>query len=208
MPMITRADDFFTKGCGRCDRFAKPDCSTRWCIDGLNHLRRICLDMGLVETVKWGHPCYMHAGRNIAIFGAFRSDFRLSFMNAGLLKDAEGVLRPNGPNAQTLSVMYFTDVAQVGENEPIIRDCLAQLMRHAEAGTKPPKVTQEIDMPDELGEALDADPELAEAFHALTPGRQKSYFFALNQAKKPETRFARIDKFRDKIIAGKGALER
>ena len=59
-----------------------------------------------------------------------------------------------------------------------------------------------------LIEALDADAELAEAFHALTPGRQKSYAFNLNSAKKPETRIARIKKFRDKIIAGKGAMER
>ena len=67
--------------------------------------------------------------------------------------------------------------------EPVIRGYLRQLMAHAEAGTKPPKVEREIDMPDELVDALDADAELAEAFHALTPGRQKSYFFALNQAK-------------------------
>jgi uncharacterized protein YdeI (YjbR/CyaY-like superfamily) len=63
-------------------------------------------------------------------------------------------------------------------------------------------------MPDELIEALDADPELSEAFHSLTPGRQKSYMFNLNQAKQSATRIARIEKFRDKIIAGKGALER
>ena len=31
-------------------------------------------------------------------------------------------------------------------------------MDHAEAGTKPPKVKREIDMPEELIEALDADP--------------------------------------------------
>ena len=67
--MISDPDDFFTKGCGRCDRFATPDCSTRLWIDGLNTLRRICFDMGLQETVKWGHPCYRHAGRNIALFG-------------------------------------------------------------------------------------------------------------------------------------------
>jgi uncharacterized protein YdeI (YjbR/CyaY-like superfamily) len=208
MPMITDCNDFFTKGCGRCARFATPDCSTRWCIDGLNHLRRICLDMGLSENVKWAHPCYMHADRNIALFGAFRNDFRLSFMNAGLLTDSEGVLRPNGPNSQTPSVMYFTDSAQVSQMEPVIRDYLKQLMNHAEAGTPPPRVKTEIEMPDELVEALDADPELAEAFHALTPGRQKSYLFNLNQARKPETRFARIEKFRDRIMAGKGAMER
>jgi uncharacterized protein YdeI (YjbR/CyaY-like superfamily) len=162
----------------------------------------------LEETVKWAHPCYMHAGRNIAIFGAFRTDFRLSFMNAGLLKDTEGVLVPQGPNSQTPSMIRFTAVGQVAALEPVIRAYLRQLMDHAEAGTRAPKAEREIDMPDELTEALDADPELAEAFHALTPGRQKSYLFALNQAKQSATRVARIEKFRPRIIAGKGALER
>ena len=208
MAMITDPDDFFTKGCGRCDRFATPDCSTRLWIDDLNALRRICLDMGLEETVKWAHPCYMHAGRNIAIFGAFLTDFRLSFMNAGLLEDTENVLEPQGSNSQTPGMIRFTAVGQVGEREPVIRAYLRQLMDHAEAGTKLPKVSREIDIPEELAEALDADPEMAEAFQALTPGRQKSYMFNLNQAKQSATRVARIEKFRDKIIAGKGAMER
>ncbi len=208
MAMITDAGDFFTKGCGRCDRFATPDCSTRLWIDGLNQLRRICLDLGLEETVKWAHPCYMHAGRNIAIFGAFRGDFRLSFMNAGLLHDTEGVLEPQGPNSHTPSMIRFTAVAQVAEREPVIRAYLRQLMDHAEAGTRAPKQEREIDMPDELADALDADAELAEAFHALTPGRRKSYMFDLNQAKQSATRVARIEKFRGKILAGKGAMER
>ncbi|MDH5798756.1 MAG: YdeI/OmpD-associated family protein, partial [Paracoccaceae bacterium] len=185
-----------------------PEWSTRLWIDGLNDLRRICRDMGLEETVKWAHPCYMHADRNIAIFGAFRGDFRLSFMNPGLLVDSEGVLEKQGEGSQTPGMIRFTDSKQVAEKEPTIRAYLKQLMDHAEAGTKPPKVKREIDMPDELAEALDADPELAEAFHALTPGRQRSYMFNLNQARQSATRVARIEKFRDKIIAGKGALER
>ena len=208
MAMITDPDDFFTKGCGRCARFDTPDCSTRPWIDGLNALRRICLNMGLEETAKWAHPCYMHAGRNIALLGAFRSDFLISFLNAGLLVDHADVLKTPGPNSQTPSVIRFTAVAEVKALEPAIRAYLRQLMDHAEAGTKPPKVAREIEMPDELVEALDADPVLAEAFHALTPGRQRSYLFALNQAKQAATRVARIEKFRDKIIAGKGALER
>jgi len=208
MAMISDPDDFFTKGCGRCERFATPACSTRRWIDGLNALRRICLDMGLRETVKWAHPCYTHAGRNIAIFGSLLGDFRLSFMNPGLLRDTEGVLAPLGPNSQTPSMIRFTAAGQVGEMAPVIRAYLRQLMDHAEAGTKPPKVEREIDMPDELTDALDADPELAEAFEALTPGRRKSYMFNLNQAKQPATRVARIEKFRGKIIAGKGAMER
>ncbi len=206
--MITNPDDFFTKGCGRCERFATPDCSTRPWVEGLNAMRRICLDMGLHETVKWAHPIYMHAGRNIALFGAFRTDFRLTLMNPVLVSDTEGVLERQGPNSASPAMFRFTAVGQVGEREPVIRAYLRQLMDHAEAGTKPPKADREIDIPEELTEALDADPELAEAFHDLTPGRRKSWVFALNQAKQSATRTARIAKFRDRIIAGKGALER
>ncbi|MGX1499995.1 uncharacterized protein YdeI (YjbR/CyaY-like superfamily) [Labrenzia sp. MBR-25] len=208
MAMITDPEDYFTKGCGRCARFGTPDCASQLWSYGLRRLRRICLDMGLEETVKWAHPTYLHKGRNIAILGAFRSDFRLSFMNPGLLNDAEGVLEPQGPNSRVPGALRFTDVAQISEMEPVIRDFLRQLMQHAEVGTKPPKVLVEIQMPDELVEALDTDPELAEAFHALTPGRQRSYLFNLNQAKQSATRVVRIEKFRDKIIAGKGAMER
>ncbi len=206
--MITNPDDYFADGCGRCARFGTPACSARLWADGLGQLRRICLAAGLEETAKWGHPCYMYAGRNIAIFGAFRGDFRLSFMNPGLLKDPQGVLQKQGPNSQTPGCLFFTTADEVRAHEPVILAYLDELKDYACRGIKPPKVVREVEIPTELTEALDADPELAEAFNALTPGRQKSYAFNLNQAKKPETRVARIEKFRGKIIAGKGALER
>jgi uncharacterized protein YdeI (YjbR/CyaY-like superfamily) len=206
--MITDPDDFFTKGCGRCDRFATPDCSTRLWLEGLEALRQICLDLGLEETAKWGHPCYMHGGRNVAMLGAFRGDFRLTFFHAALLRDDEGVLEKNGPNAGHPSIIRFTANAQVAAMEPVIRAYLDEAKGYAERGILPAKDVAELVLPDELVEALDADPELAEAFHALTPGRQKSYVINLNGAKQSATRIARIAKFRDKIIAGKGALER
>ena len=96
MAMITDIEQYFTDGCGRCKRFATADCSTRQWNSGLAKLRQICLRLGLVETVKWGHPCYMHANRNIVIIGALRNDFRLSFFNAALMKDPEGVLEKQG----------------------------------------------------------------------------------------------------------------
>lgn len=208
MAMITDIEDYFTKGCGRCDSFATPDCSARRWTPGLNALRRICLDAGLSEHVKWAHPCYMHAGRNIALIGAFRDDFRFTFMNPGLLKDPEGALDRNGPNTRTAGMLRFTDNAGPGRREPIIRAYLGEAMGYAEAGVKPAKVGVARDLPDELVEALDADPELAEAFRALTPGRQRSYVINLNAAKKSATRSNRVHKFRAGIIAGKGATER
>lgn len=206
--MITEIEDYFSVGCGRCERFATADCSTRKWAGGLLALRRLCIDLKLVETVKWAHPCYMHADRNIAIIGALRDDFRLSFFNAALMKDAEGVLVRQGPNTKHPDMIRFTDNAQVAVMETTIRSYLEEAMTYAEAGIKPPKDTSEIELPYELVEALNSDPELAEAFHSLTPGRQKSYIINLNSAKRPETRISRISAFRDRILAGKGAMER
>ena len=206
--MITEIEDFFTQGCGRCARFATPDCSSRIWAEGLAELRRICRAAGLTETVKWGHPCYMHAGRNIALIGALRGDFRLNFFNAALMTDPAGILERQGPNTRHPDSIRFTDTERVRALAPTISAYLAEAMGYAEAGLLPPPDPQDIDLPVELVEALDADPEMAEAFHALTPGRQRSYVINLVSTKVPATRFARIERLRPAILAGKGANER
>lgn len=206
--MITNIEEYFTKGCGRCERFATSDCSTRQWSDGIAKLREICLGVDLVETVKWGHPCYMHGDRNIVIIGALRNDFRLSFFNAALMKDPDRVLEKQGPNTQHPDMIRFTHSDQVTRMKPIIESYLIESMGFADAGLKPPKQKSDLQLPDELLEALESDPELAEAFYGLTPGRQKSYVINLNSAKQSATRISRITKFRAKIFAGKGALER
>lgn len=206
--MITDIEEYFSRGCGRCERFATPDCSTRQWSHGLSAVRRICLGSGLVETVKWAHPCYMYGDRNIAIIGALRGEFRISFFNAALLKDPEGVLEKQGPNTRHPGMIRFLNNSRVAELEPVILSYLKEAIGYAKAGIKPPKERHQIVLPDELVEALDSDPELADAFHKLTPGRQKSYVISLSSAKKPETRTSRIAKYRDKILSGKGATER
>jgi uncharacterized protein YdeI (YjbR/CyaY-like superfamily) len=206
--MITDIEDYFRLGCGRCNRFSTAQCSTRNWDSGLKDLRQICLAAGLIETVKWGHPCYMHAGRNIAIIGAFRNDFRLTFFNAALMRDPEGLLERQGPNTPCPDVIRFGANTQVSRLAPAIASYLRESMGYAEAGLKPAKTANDIELPDELVEALDADPELAEAFHLLTPGRKKSYVINLGAAKTSATRVSRIVKFRAHILAGKGAAER
>lgn len=208
MPMITQVEDYFTQGCGRCDRFATADCSTRTWAAGLADLRRLCLAAGLEETVKWGHPCYRHAGRNIALIGALRGDFRLNFFNAALMKDPAGLLERQGPNTRHPDSIRFTDPARVTTLNPVITAYLKEAMAYAEAGLTPAKAPQDLDLPVELSDALDADPELAEAFHRLTPGRQRSYVILLTSAKTVATRNARIARVRPLILAGKGATER
>lgn len=206
--MITEIEDFFTRGCGRCARFDTPTCSALIWQAGLARLRQVCLSMGLSEVVKWGHPCYMHAGRNIAVIGALQGDFRLSFFNAALLSDPDGALERQGPNTRHPDMLCFTDAGQIAEKEPALRRLLAEAMAHAEAGLTAPRDETEPDLPEELADALDSDPALAEAFYALTRGRRRSYVIALSSAKQSETRRRRIEGFRDRIFAGRGAMER
>lgn len=124
------------------------------------------------------------------------------------MTDPSGVLEKQGPNTPHADAIRFTDNAQVIELEPVISAYLQEALGYAKAGVTPPKEEYALELPDELTEALEADAELAEAFARLTPGRQRSYVIHLSTAKKPETRVARIVRFRDKILAGKGATER
>lgn len=149
----------------------------------------------------------MSSGRNIVLIGAFRGDFRLTFFNAALMSDRHGIMIKQGPNTQNPNMISFDDGAQLVASEAIILAYLQEAIGYAQAGIVAPKTIREVDLPDEMIDALDADPELSEAFYALTPGRQKSYAFNLNTAKTSATRIARIAKFRGHILAGKGANE-
>jgi uncharacterized protein YdeI (YjbR/CyaY-like superfamily) len=206
--MITDIEDYFTKGCGRCARFETPDCSTKRWADGLAELRRTCRSTGLDEAVKWGHPCYMWGDRNIALMGAFRDNFRLIFMNASLMSDPDGILEKRGPNTRHPDMICFTDAAQVVAMEGTITAYLQEAIGYARAGVKPVKETGEIELQPELVVALDSDPEFSEAFIALTPGRQRSYVLHLGSTENSTTRMARIGKFRQKVLVGKGWNER
>lgn len=206
--MITDPEEFFSRGCGRCARFDTPDCSTRIWADGVAALRRLCLAAGLSEHAKWGHPCYMAHGRNIAIIGAFRGDFRLNFFDAALLTDPAGVLERQGKNATHPDSLRFTDPGGPAAMADLIQSYLAEAIGYAARGIKPVKEVKALILPEELTEALARDPAMAAAFDALTPGRQRSYVINLTSTQSPATRIARIARFRDKIIAGKGATER
>lgn len=123
------------------------------------------------------------------------------------MKDPDGVMAKQGPNIQYPDMFRFTRNTDVLKMMPVIVSCLMEAKRYAEAGTKPRKQQSELELPDELTEALESDPEPAEAFRGLTPGRRKSYMISLNSEKKSETRISRIAKFRGRILADKWATD-
>ena len=205
--MISDVNDYFIKGCGRCERFDTPDCNAlRWHA-GLQELRRICLGTGLVETVKWGQPCYTLNGKNVAILGAFRRHFTLTFFKPSLMANAQGLMTKRGENSRTEGVIKFEDSAQVTQLEPALIAYLHEAIEIERKGLKPAKVQAAVELTATMIDVLDEDPALAEAFHALTPGRQRGYCIVVGSAKTAQTERNRMAKYRAKIIAGKGPNE-
>ena len=200
--------DYFKNGCGRCKCYGNFDCSAHKWSSGLEVLRSICLSAELTETLKWSHPCYVHAERNVVIFGAFLKDFRLNFFQASLLEDPFKLLQKRSENSQVADCLKFDHVDQVIEQKDQIQELLKNAITVAASGRKVEKSEKVMERPDILIEILSEDAVLKKAFDALTPGRQRSYIIHLNNAKNDSTKRRRLLSAREKIFSGKGALER
>jgi uncharacterized protein YdeI (YjbR/CyaY-like superfamily) len=170
-------------------------------------LRPVLLGAGLDEHIKWRKPCYSHAGKNIVIVQEMKKFLALMFFKGALLEDPEGILREQGPNSRSARRIEFTSVADVERLAGTVAAYLQEAIDIAEArltiDAPPP-----LQLAGELRERLDADPELRTAFESLTPGRRREYNLYFAGAKKPETRAARVEKYADKILAGKGMRDR
>lgn len=171
-------------------------------------LRAIVRSCGLTEVWKWSSPVYTVDGGNVAILWGFKDNATLGFFKGVLLKDPEGVLEAPGENSRSSRVLKFSSVAHIEAMRPVIEAYVGEAMENEKAGRKVDLPKDDIDYPEELIAALEEDPELAEAFEALTPGRRRGYALFFAQPKQAATRSSRIAKSRPRILEGKGMHDR
>lgn len=178
--------------------------------EALEELRRIILECGLTEEIKWGAPCFTSGGRNVVMLNAFKDDCCASFFKGALLADPEGVLEAPGENTRAARLIRFTDVDGVVRMEPVLRAYVQEAAALEKAGATVDfaKGRDDVPVPDELDARLAEDPVLAEAWAALTPGRRRGWLIHFTGAKRSATRAARIDRAAPRIIAGKGIHDR
>jgi uncharacterized protein YdeI (YjbR/CyaY-like superfamily) len=168
-------------------------------------LRKIVLDCGLTEELKWGVPCYTFQERNIVLIHGFKEYCAILFIKGALLKDARGILIQQTENVQAARQVRFTDIREIVEMEPILKAYIYEAIEAEKAGLKVQyKKTADYIVPDELIDKLEVVPGLQDAFDELTPGRQRAYIFYFSQPKQSKTCAARIDKYIQQILAGKG----
>ncbi len=189
--MNTSLDFFFNKASKWQEEYGK--------------LRKIALDCGLIEELKWGKPCYTFRNTNIVLIHGFKDYSAYLFHKGAILNDANGILVRQTENVQAARQIRFTSVKEIVEKEAILKAYIFEAIEVEKAGLKVPfRNTSQFAMPEEFRKKLDEIPALETAFKALTPGRQRAYLLHFSAPKQSVTRTSRVEKYMQQILHGKG----
>ena len=189
--MQERINTFFEKGS------AWQEC--------MQALRKIVLQCGLDETMKWNVPCYMHEGKNILLLHGFKQYCAINFFKGVLLSDKEHLLIQQTENVQEGRQIRYTDALTIKKQAPILEAYIKEAIAIEQNKTRLPlseKKSQHL--PDELLQQFSNNAFLEAAFKALTPGRQRGYLLHFTDAKQSATVTKRILAAQSKILMGKG----
>ncbi|RJE74757.1 DUF1801 domain-containing protein [Reichenbachiella sp. MSK19-1] len=175
----------------------------------LEQLRRIVLDCGLIEELKWRVPCYTipvgGKGSNVVLIHGFKEYCALNFFKGALLQDAEGILVQQTENVQSGRQIRFSTLDEIVEQEATLKAYIYEAVEVERAGLKvAPRKKEPLDLPEEFENKLKNNAALKEAFEALTPGRQRAYNLYFSAAKQSKTRETRVDKYTQRILNGFG----
>jgi uncharacterized protein YdeI (YjbR/CyaY-like superfamily) len=168
-------------------------------------LREISLDSGLKEGLTYGKPTYYCEAGKIFLIHTFKDYAAILFFKGVLLKDPKKNLIQQTENVQSGRQLRFTSLQQILEMETTIKSYIQEAIEIEKSGVQPVmKKTHEFKMAEEFANKLAENSELADAFYALTPGRQRGYLLYFGGAKQSKTRVDRIDKSIPHILKGKG----
>ncbi len=144
-------------------------------------------------------------GKNIVLIHGFKEYCALLFHKGTLIRDTKSILIQQTENVQSARQIRFTNAEQIIKQKYVIKDYIKQAIEIEKSGKKIElKKVDDYPVPQEFQQVLDEDKTFNQAFYSLTPGRQKGYLFYFNQAKQPKTRQARIEKYYQQILDGKG----
>ena len=203
--MIKSFEEYLERGCLRCALGDTSRCKVHHWREVLRALRPILNAGELLETIKWGVPCYVLDGRNVVMVSALKSHCVVSFFKGILLSDPQSLLELPGPNTHVARVVRFYSVEEVGHAKEALRRLIHEAIQIEKSGIPiPARPLGDGQLPEEWVRLLAMDFDLKVAFDKLSPGKKKGYLIHFAKPKKAETRMARIMKCRSAILAGKG----
>jgi uncharacterized protein YdeI (YjbR/CyaY-like superfamily) len=173
-----------------------------WSKSLLYELRRIILQSGLTETLKWGAPVYMHRN-NVIGLAAFKNHVALWFFQGVFLADEEKVLVSAGDKTKALRQWRFSKGEMI--REEMLMAYIQEAIMNDEQGLRiSPSKAKVLPVPEILESTLHQVPALQRTFDALSPSCRNEYIHYINEAKREETRQKRVDKVLQLLAEGKG----
>jgi uncharacterized protein YdeI (YjbR/CyaY-like superfamily) len=169
-------------------------------------IREILLETELIEEFKWASPCYTLDNKNIVILAPFKDYFALGFFNGANLTDPKGLLVKPGEHTRFGRQLRLENVPDIIKKRSIIKKFIKESISTEAHTTKKSEVAPAI-VVEELNSIFKKNTTFQKAFESLTPGRQRGYLIYFSGAKQTETRIARIKKYTNQIMCGKGLTD-
>jgi uncharacterized protein YdeI (YjbR/CyaY-like superfamily) len=168
-------------------------------------LRAIILETNLTEEFKWKVPCYSYEGSNVVLIHGFKEYCAILFIKGSLLHDSNSILVQQTVNVQAGRQIRFKSVNEILELETILKSYIDEAIEIEKSGRAVDyKKNTDFLIPEELQVKFEEISTLKKAFSDLTPGRQRAYILYFSQPKQTKTREARVQKYLQQILDGKG----
>jgi uncharacterized protein YdeI (YjbR/CyaY-like superfamily) len=177
------------------------DSAPEWAAEKLIRLRRLALEAGLEESIKWSAPCYSLKG-NVLGLAAFKGWVSLWFHQGSFLKDESKKLLAAQETTQGLRQWRFLPEDEIDED--LVLKYILEAKANDESGKKITPRKQALVLPEILKNALAEDTSFKKSFEALTPGKQKEYALHIGSAKREATQISRLEKSKPMIFQGVG----
>jgi uncharacterized protein YdeI (YjbR/CyaY-like superfamily) len=151
------------------------------------------------ETIKWGMPSFTRGGRILCHMAAFKQHCAFGFWNAA----AAGAAEKGNAMGQYGRIATLSDLPPAKELRAQVAKA-ARAMHEPGAGKRPARAPRpDAELPDDLRQALAAQPKARATFDAFAPGQRREYVEWVVDAKRAETRARRIEQAVEWIAEGK-----
>ncbi len=170
---------------------------------GLQKLRKLLLNAGLTETIKWNFPVYTLDDKNIAGLGSFQSYYGLWFFQGCYLKDDSQVLI-NAQEGKTQAMRQWRFTREDCFDIELVKKYVEEAIENHKHGLEFKPQKKPLILPEELKKQLAADDLLSEAFELLNLTRKREFAEYIADAKQEATKLKRLEKIKPMIMTGTG----
>jgi len=172
----------------------------------LELLRKIILDTGLEETVKWGIPCFVDNKKNVLGIGAFKSYVGLWFYQGALLKDeAKKLFNAQEEVTKAMRQWRFESLEEIVASEKLIKEYVHESVLYFRSNKEiKPNLKKPLIIPELLQDLFHKEPETKNLFEAMTLTKKRDFVEHIDSAKRMETKLSRLEKVKKHILAGIG----